>query len=91
MGGNQAKCEIAKYNEDIDKTCNYCKEAESTTDHIRWICTHFKKQRQELDTELASIPIECLPLNVRNGIAPAMRTDGKLTYWGKHLETVADD
>ena len=40
MGGNQAKCEIAKYNEDIDRTCNYCKEADSTTDHIRWICTH---------------------------------------------------
>jgi len=83
MGGNQAKCEIAKYNEDIDKTCNYCKEADSTTDHIRWICPYFKRQRQELDPELTGIPIECLPLNVRNGIAPAMRTDGKLTYWGK--------
>jgi len=34
-------------------------------------------------SELAEIPIECLPLNVRNGIAPAMKADGKLTYWGK--------
>ena len=32
-----------------------------------------------------------MPLNVRNGIAPAMRTDGNLTYWGKNLEDAADD
>ena len=27
MGGSMAKQEIAKYNEDIDETCNYCREA----------------------------------------------------------------
>jgi hypothetical protein len=26
MGGSQAKCEISRYNEDVEKTCNYCRE-----------------------------------------------------------------
>ena len=25
MGGNQANCEISRYNEDVDKMCSYCK------------------------------------------------------------------
>ena len=32
-----------------------------------------------------------MPLNVRNGIAPAMKADGKLTYWGKMVGDVAND
>ena len=35
MGGSAAKQEIAKYNEDIDDTSNYCEEADSTVNHIR--------------------------------------------------------
>ena len=31
-----AKQEIAKHNEDIDETCNYCKEVDSTANRIRW-------------------------------------------------------
>ena len=85
MGGNQAKCEIAKYNEDIDKTCNYCKEADSTTGHVRWVCSYFKQSRQDLDPDLAEIPVEYLPLNVRTGIAPAMKVEGNATYWGRIL------
>ena len=36
MGRSMAKREIAKYNEDVDDTCNYCKEADSTVNDIRW-------------------------------------------------------
>ena len=38
MGGAQAKCEIAKYNENITKTCDHCYEAESIADHIKRSC-----------------------------------------------------
>jgi len=60
-------------------------EAESTADHIKWVCKHFKAKREELDKDLAQIPVECLPLNVRSGIAPAMKAEGKATYWGRNL------
>ena len=45
MGGSMAKQEIDKYNEDIDDTCNYCKEAKSIANHIRWQCDCFDEHR----------------------------------------------
>ena len=82
IGSNMSKCEIAKYNEDIDTTCNYCKEAESTSDHIKWECSYFKPIREKIDPLLAKVPLSCLPINIRNGIAPAMRISGDKTYLG---------
>ena len=38
MGGTMAKQEIAKFNEEYDEKCNYCLEAPSTSDHIKWRC-----------------------------------------------------
>ena len=35
-----------------DDTCDLCKEAKETTDHI-WYCKRLKETRQELDAELA--------------------------------------
>ena len=40
------KQEIAKYSENIDETCNYCKEAKSTANHIRWQCEYFDEHRE---------------------------------------------
>ena len=77
MGGNQARCEVSKYNEDVDKTCNYCREAESTADHIKWVCKEFKAVREDIDADLARVPLEFLNYNLRCGIAPAMKADGK--------------
>ena len=85
MGGTQAKSEIAKYNEDVVKICSHCHEADSTTDHIKWTCKAFHKIREDTDPELARIPAAYLPLNVRSGVAPAMKISGKQTYWGKQL------
>lgn len=91
MGGNQARCEISKYNEDVDKTCNYCKEVESTADHIKWVCKEFKEVRSSIDDELARVPPDFLTYNVRCGIAPAMETDGETTFWGKQLPEDTDE
>ena len=90
MGGTLAKKEIAEYNEDYDSTCTYCKEAESTADHIRWECKYFQPQREELDPELAGIPLAYLPQCVRCGVAPAMKVNGEKTYWGMDVgETIS--
>ena len=90
MGGIQAKCELSKYNEDVTKQCNHCLEADSTTDHIKWACKRFQSVREEVDPGLAAIPVEHLPLNVRNGVAPAMKVYGSLTYWGRQLPEGTD-
>ena len=91
MGGNQASCEISKYNEDLDKTCNYCREADSTADHIKWVCKEFKTVRGNIDADLARLPLEYLNYNIRCGIAPAMKADGESTYWGRQLPDTVDE
>ena len=79
MGGTMAKKEVAEFNQDYDGTCNYCMEADSIVDHVRWVCKHFHPKRMELDPDLAAIPLKYLTQNVRCGIAPAMNTDGEQT------------
>ena len=64
MGGTQALKEIADYNQDVGGVCNYCQEAESTSDHVRWECKHFGATRKEIDAELAAIPHKDLPHSV---------------------------
>ena len=90
MGGIQAKCEISKYNQDYDKRCDHCLEADSTVDHIKWFCKAFEPTRKEIDAELASVPIELLPMSIRSGIAPAMKTNGESTFWGRTLPSSTD-
>ncbi len=41
MGGNLAGNDIADFNEDANRMCQYCNAAPSTQDHIRWECSHF--------------------------------------------------
>ena len=38
MGGSQALDGIADFNEDVGRTCTYCHEAVSTSDHINLEC-----------------------------------------------------
>jgi len=85
MGGSQAKKEIADYNQDVEGVCNYCYEADSTADHVRWACKHFDPIRKEIDAELAAIPYAYLPHCIRCGIAPAMKKDGMKTFWGTEV------
>ena len=79
------KCEISKFNQDVTRECTYCNEEECTTDHLRWTCKFFKEQREDIDKDIADIPVKWLPINIRNGIAPAMKMSGKDTFWGKTL------
>ena len=60
MGGSMVKQEIAKYNDDVDDACNYCKDADSTVNHIRWQCKYLEPQRREQDPELAAVPYKYL-------------------------------
>ena len=80
-GGRHAKKQISEYNQDDDDACNYCHEADSTTEHVRWECKYFKSKQEEIDSELAAIPIKYLPHCVRCGIALAMKLKGECTYW----------
>ena len=82
MGGSKAKQEIAKYNEDVGDTCNYCKEADSTVNHIRWQCKYFEPQRRHGDPEFAAVPYKYLLQCIQCGIAPAMKIGGERTYRG---------
>lgn len=85
MEGTQTPNEIADYNKDVGRICNYCLEAVSTSDHVRWECKHVDATRKEIDPELADIPHRLLPNYVKNGIAPAMKTEGRNTFWGAKL------
>ena len=90
MGGSLDKCQVAKFNQDVEKTCSYCKEEEATADHIKRTCKFFHPKRVELDKDLAAIPVQHLPLNIRCGIALAMSLDGRCTYWSKELNSEVD-
>ena len=76
IGGAQALHEIADYNQDVGRICNYCLEAVSTSEHVRWECKHFDATRKEIDAELAATPHKLLPNYVKHGIAPAIKADG---------------
>ena len=86
-----AKQEIAKYNEDIEDTCKYSKEAGSTVNHIRWHCKRFDSHRQEQDHELAAAPYTSLLHCTQCGIAPAMKANGDRTYWGADFDEDPDE
>ena len=45
--------------------------------------------RESIDA--ARIPLEFLNYNIRCGIAPAMKADGKSTYWGRQLPDTVDE
>ena len=45
----------------------------------------------EIDEELAMIPHKCIPSCIKNGIAPAMKTDGKKTFWGADRDEHLDE
>ena len=81
-GGGMAKRDIAQFNEDADDTCDYCRNEVSTSPHTIWACSFFKDLRLSTDPELAKVPLKYLVYCIQRGIAPAMRTDGKRTYWG---------
>ena len=84
MGRNMDKAAIAKFDEDISKERTHCFEGDATTDHLL-VCKHFKHHRADLDSKLAEVPVSMLPLNVRKGMAPAMKLNGNATFWGKEL------
>jgi len=91
MGGNLAGNEIVGFNEDVDPMCSYCKGAISTQDHIKWECSFFAAVRTEIDDELARIPHRRIPSCIKNGIAPAMKTDGRKTFWGADFAEDLDE
>ena len=91
MGSSMHKAAIAGFNQDVDKTCSYCMGPDGSTDHVRWECKHFQSKRVEVDKDLACIPLHYLPMNIRSGVAPAMRHDGKATFWGRKINDDIDE
>ena len=85
MGGNQALNDMADFDQDVNRMCNYCGEEVSTGEHIKWNCKHFDPVRKEVDAELAGIADKHLPNCIKNGVAPAMKADGSKTFWGAAL------
>ena len=45
----------------------------------------------ELDPDLAAVPQRYFPHCIQCGIVPAMKTDGKKTYWGADIDDEVDD
>ena len=91
MGGNIAKQEIAKFSEDVGDTCNYCKEADFSVNHIRWQCKFSEPQRRGLDHDLAAAPLKHLLQCIQCGIGPAMQVDGEKTFWGADFDEETDE
>ena len=60
------------------------KEA-ATTSHTIWRCDFFNDIKKATDEVLHSIPFEYMHECIRCGIAPAMKMQGKATFWGKEL------
>ena len=89
-GSGMAKADIANSSEDVSEVCDYCGGAPATDDHIKWVCPHFKKTREDTDQVLAKVPLTYLHMAVRCGIAPAMKLDGKSTFWGKEIKDDMD-
>ena len=81
-GGNLACNETADFNQDVSRVCSYCNQDISTQDHIKWECSFFAPVRKEIDAELAGVPHRYLPSCIKSGIAPAMKADGRKTFWG---------
>ena len=50
----------------------------------------FKSVRTEIDEELANIPHQMIPCCLKDGIAPAMKADGRKTYWGSGFRNDTD-
>ena len=81
-----AKQAIPTFNQDVDAECNYCKEVPSTSLHVKWTCSYFESTRREVDAELAALPRKYFLECVRCGIAPAMKAQGNLAYWGMEVD-----
>ena len=61
MASNMHKAAVAEFNQDVDKVCTYCYEADITAMHERWACKYFHATRVELDKGLACIPLAVPP------------------------------
>ena len=81
-----SKQSIAAFNEDVDTKCTYCQEATASGMHVRWQCEYFEKTRAETDEKLARVPRHYLLECIRCGVAPAMKVEGELTYWGMKVD-----
>ena len=90
MGSTISKQEIAKINEDKSGNCDYCKEENISIEHIPWTCKFFDKDREEIDATLAKVPTKYLTQCIQCGVAPALKLEGKRTYWGKDVEEGED-
>ena len=86
-----AKQEISEFNEDVSDECDYCKEAASTPQHIRWQCKFFQSKREECDPLLAAVPSRYLLECIQCGVAPALKVYGDKTYWGMDVDDGEDD
>ena len=76
---------IATFDQKVSSQCTYCKEEEASSTHIRWQCKFFEPTREDTDKDLAHIPRQYLLECVKCGIAPAMKIEGDLTYWGMQV------
>ena len=62
------------------KRCLLCRCEDETTDHFRK-CEVLDQCRRELDSELADIYLEVLPIPLRHGVVPAMAADQRFSFW----------
>ena len=85
IGSNMSKFKKAEINEDIDGKCDYCGEEAATMSHTPWECRFFDGIKEKADKLLHGIPIKYIHQCIRCGIAPAMKLEGKATYWGMEL------
>ena len=63
-------------------TCSVCNEEEETAEHIIWRCKPLDERRKEVDSILAGINCDHLPVPIRHGIAPALKATIPGTFWG---------
>ena len=73
------------------KTCQLCKKGDEPS-WFFWTCKSLNNERDKIDTTLADLDPELLPMPVRHGIAPALKAKGATTYWGSEEDpNIPDD
>ena len=78
--------DIARYNEDVDDTCDYCLNEVSTAPDTIWGCPFFCEIRNATDPDFARVTLKYLIHCIQCGNAPAMKADRKKTFWGLALD-----
>ena len=73
---------LAKLDDKVTTTCDYCGHVQCDFDHIAWRCRHFAPQREEVCKAIVDLDPDAIHPALRRGLAPALAARPSATFWG---------